>query len=123
MTKAFLLVLCAEFWNTVGQIFFKKSANQLDATQLNGVRSYFAFLRETFRMPLIWLGFLSLGIGLILWIMALSQGDLSAVYPIGSMQYILTLFAARIFLGEKIDPMKLTGTLLVVAGITLIANT
>jgi uncharacterized membrane protein len=55
-----------------------------------------------------------------LWLIALAQGDLSLVFPIGSIQYIFVLFSAHIFLNEKIDRMKLIGTFLVVAGIILI---
>ena len=52
--------------------------------------------------------------------MALAQADLSFVFPVGSIQYIFVLFGTSIFLGEKIDRMKLTGTLLVITGIILI---
>jgi len=57
---------------------------------------------------------------LIIWLMALAQGDLSLVYPLGSIQFILILFSAHIFLNEKIDKMKLIGTFLVVLGIVFI---
>ena len=60
--------------------------------------------------------------GVVLWLVALAQNNLSLMYPLGSMQYLLTLLAARIFLGEKIDRPKLAGTFLVVSGIILIAT-
>jgi uncharacterized membrane protein len=61
-----------------------------------------------------------MGLGLAVWIIALAQGDLSIVFCLGSMQYVLILFGAHFFLGEKIDRMKLMGTLLVAFGIILI---
>ena len=120
LIRIVFFILFAEIWNTVGQIFFKKAANRLQAPTLKNIKSYLAFLTQTFKMPGIWLGLGSLTLGILLWLMALAQGDLSLVYPIGSFQYILTLIAARIFLGERIDGMKLIGTLLVVFGIALI---
>ena len=117
-----LLILFAETWNTAGQVFFKKAANQLEVPTLKSIKPYLAFLTQALKLPGIWLGLTSLTIGIILWLMALAQGELSLVYPIGSLQYILTLIAARIFLQEKIDGMKLAGTLFVVAGIVLIAK-
>ncbi len=117
-----LLVLFAETWNTIGQIFFKKATYQLELPSLKDVKSYLTFMNQVLRIPAIWLGFASLGIGILLWLMALAQGDLSFVYPIGSLQYVLTLIAARIFLHEKIDGMKFVGTLCVVLGIILIAK-
>jgi len=61
-----------------------------------------------------------MAIGLVIWLIALAQADLSIVFPIGSLQYILVLFLAHILLGEKIDRMKFIGTFLVVFGIILI---
>ena len=58
--------------------------------------------------------------GLTAWLFALTGGALSVVFPLGSFQYVLILIMARIFLGEKIDTMKLLGTFLVVVGIILI---
>lgn len=120
MVKVIILVLIAELFTAVGQILFKKSTNALESHSLRGVGAHFRFLREVLLKPLIWIGFLSMALGLVVWLIALAQGDLSLVFPLGSSQYILILFLAHIFLGEKIDKMKLAGTVLVILGIVLI---
>ena len=53
-------------------------------------------------------------------ITALAQAELSIAFPIGSLQYVMTLFAAHYFLDEKINRLKLIGTFLVVGGIALV---
>ena len=58
---------------------------------------------------------------LVVWLAALSQGELSLVYPLSSLQYLMVLFAARLFLKEKMDLAKITGTLLIASGIVLIS--
>ena len=120
--RIIFLILLTEIWNTTGQIFFKKATNQLETPKLRNIKSYLTFMAKVLKMPGIWLGLIALTIGIMFWLMALAQGDLSLVYPIGSLQYVLTLIAARIFLHERIDGMKLTGTLCVVVGIILIAK-
>ena len=110
MIKIILLVLLSEVFTAIGQVFFKKTTNALEPYSLGGV----------LRKPSIWIGLVSMAIGLAIWLMALAEGDLSLVYPIGSLQFILILFSAHIFLNEKIDKMKFLGTLLVVFGIVLI---
>ena len=70
---------------------------------------------------MIWLGLVTVIIGVVVWLIALAQTELSVAYPIDSLQYIMTLFAANIFLGEKIDRMKIMGTVLVIGGIVLIS--
>lgn len=120
MIKIVLLVLLAEVFTAIGQILFKKTTNALGPYSLRGVNTQFRFLNDVLTKPSIWIGLVSMAISLVIWLMALAEGDLSLVYPIGSLQFILILFSAHIFLNEKIDKMKLLGTLLVVFGIVLI---
>ncbi len=110
MNKALVLVLIAEFWMTIGQICLKKTAN-------NRALSPIYYLR----FPTLWMGGLAMLAGLLFWFAALSAGELSYVYLLGSIQYIFTLFAAHFFLHEKINAAKLTGTLLITLGIILTA--
>ena len=119
MAAILFFVLLAEISMAAGQIFFKKGANGFEAAQRD-FRSYPAFFARVFKMPLIWYGLLSMTVGLVFWLMALSLGDLSLVFPIGSMQYIIIMVAAHYWLGEKIDSQKLIGTLLVMGGIVLL---
>jgi drug/metabolite transporter (DMT)-like permease len=118
--KIVLLVLLSEIFTAVGQILYKKSTNALESYSLRGVGAQFRFLGDVFARPSIWLGFLFMAIGLAVWLIALAEGDLSLVFPIGSLQYVLILFSAHFFLGERIDWKKAIGTFLVVAGIILI---
>ena len=120
MSKIFLLILCSEFWNTLGQILFKKATNALEKPHLKSFHSTRDFVTKILGMPGIWLGLGSMAVGLVIWLVALAQSDLSLVFPIGSVQYLLILVGARLFLGERIDTMKWVGTLLVAVGIVLI---
>lgn len=121
MIKIILLVLLAEALTVIGQILLKKCANALDVYNLWHVDSHIRFLRDILTQPALWVGFFAMGLGLFVWICALAQGDLSLVFSLGSMQYLLILVLAHYILGEKIDRMKATGTLLVILGIVLIA--
>lgn len=121
MIKIFLLVLLAEMLTVVGQILLKKSANSLDTYDLHKIEAHIRFLKDVLSRPSLWAGFFMMALGLLAWLFALAQGDLSLVFSLGSMQYLLILVLAHYFLGEKIDKMKTTGTLLVIAGIILIA--
>jgi drug/metabolite transporter (DMT)-like permease len=111
----------AEIWNTAGQLLFKKSANALPILPGARWRDYGVFLKKVIRLPGILMGLGCLAIGLIFWLIALSQAALNVVFVLGSMQYILILIASRIFLGEKIDGMRFLGTLFIATGITLVA--
>ncbi len=122
MIQVILLVLLSEIFFTVGNVFFKKTANRLEARSLkNSHQNYFLFVGKVLVMPSAWLGIGSMVIALAIWVMALAQRDLSIVFALGSIQYILILFASRHFLSEEIDRARVTGTILIATGICLIA--
>jgi drug/metabolite transporter (DMT)-like permease len=120
MIQVFCLVVISEFCSALGQIFFKKSANQIEAIHFKNWDDYRRFLSEIFRMKAIWWGFVLMGIGLVVWLMALTGGELSFVYPVGSVQYVLVLVLSGVMLNEKIDSMKILGTGFVIIGLILI---
>ena len=121
MNKALLLVLVAEFWMTTGQIYFKKSANRLNDENDAGKSWIKKLLGKVFTYPTLWVGGTSMLVGLLFWLAAISSGELSFVYLLGSIQYIFALIAAHFFLNEKITLTKLIGTLLITSGIILTA--
>ncbi len=118
--KVILLILLSETWNVTGQILFKKSTNAIDAGKMRGISGHIGYIKNVLTKSSIWMGFSFQVLCVATWIVALAQADLSFVFPVGSIQYIFVLFGTYIFLGEKIDRMKLTGTLLVIAGIVFI---
>jgi drug/metabolite transporter (DMT)-like permease len=120
MWKIIGLILFAEVWNTAGQILFKKSANNFGTHDFKSFKGWLKFMGDVYSSPMIWLGFLSMVVGMAVWILALANADLSFVFPMGSLQYIFILISAYFFLGEKIDRMRFIGTMLVVLGIILI---
>ena len=121
MSKIILLILISTIFMSLGNVCFKKGVGPIESPRLRSGSSYLKFLGQVFQMPMIWLGLVTVIIGIVVWLIALAQTDLSVAYPIDSLQYIMTLFAANIFLGEKIDKMKIMGTALVISGIVLIS--
>ena len=121
MNKALVFVIVAEFWITIGQICLKKSADHLNTEKTAGKPWVLHLLGFVLRYPTLWMGAAAMLVGLFFWFAALSAGDLSLVYLLGSIQYIFALVAAHFFLKEKINTTKLIGTLLVTLGIILTA--
>jgi len=55
----------------------------------------------------------------VFFIMGISRGELSVLYPMVSLGYICTLVWSRIFFHEKITSTKLAGVGLILAGIVM----
>jgi drug/metabolite transporter (DMT)-like permease len=64
---------------------------------------------------------------LILWLLSrmafLSWADLSYVLPVTALGYVVTALIGRLFLNEQVSWQRWAGTLLIVAGIGLVART
>ena len=122
MTRILFFILSAELFNSFGQILFKKSSNICAPSDLNSLNAAFGFLIKVVAVPWIWIGLGLMTVGLFAWLMAIAQGDLSLVYPMGSLYYVFVLILARIFLGERVNKTKLFGTALVGAGIIIMTR-
>lgn len=64
---------------------------------------------------------------LILWLLSrmalLSWADLSYVLPVTAIGYVASALLGRVFLGEHVSAQRWFGTLLIVAGVALVART
>ena len=113
---AFLTIVIA----SVGQIILKfgidKSLNIHNLKSINNLLDFFI----VFTYPLVLLGLVFYGLSAFLWIVVLSELDLSIAYPILGMTYIFVLLLSYFILGESLSMFKVSGTLLVLLGVVLI---
>lgn len=56
------------------------------------------------------------------WLWVLSKVDVSLAYPFVSLGFLLTMLFGWLVLGESLAPAKILGTLLVCAGVFLVAR-
>jgi len=68
------------------------------------------------------LGLFLYGVGAILWLWVLARTDLSFAYPFVGLGFILTMVFGFAFLAEPIGLARLSGTLLIVAGVVLVSR-
>jgi len=61
-------------------------------------------------------------LGAMVWLLVLAKIDVSVAYPFVGLGFILTMAAGALFLGEPLGMQRIIGTLLVVAGVTLVAQ-
>ena len=108
------LIVVAELIMFAGQLCYKKALAKIEEQRYND------FLKKALASPVIWAGFFCITLGVVIWLIALSFTDLNFMYSLDSFSYIIALFGARIFLGEKIDRHKVAGTALIILGLILV---
>ena len=123
MIFALTLVLICVLLMATGQVILKIGMGQVgeisSAGQLFNLRTLF----RIFTNPRVLTGIFLYAISLFLWLGALSTLNLSFIYPLGSLAYIVAAIIALIFLKENIILVRWIGIFLVVGGCFLIART
>ncbi|MDO7844617.1 EamA family transporter [Sphingomonas immobilis] len=61
------------------------------------------------------------GVATITWLYVLSRLPLSVAYPFVGLSFISVLVMSVLFLGEKVVPLQVCGTLCVAVGVVLVA--
>ncbi|MHB1005075.1 MAG: DMT family transporter [Chloroflexota bacterium] len=131
-------IASAAAW-ALASLALKDLSARMNAAVINGVRcgiSLFFFLgvllfmgrgAELFTMPLFGLtmlvlsGFVGVGVGDVLYIWSMRIIGAARTMPITGAYPLLTLIPAIFFLGERVTPAVIGGTVLVLSGATLLA--
>ncbi|OIQ67574.1 putative 4-amino-4-deoxy-L-arabinose-phosphoundecaprenol flippase subunit ArnE [mine drainage metagenome] len=59
---------------------------------------------------------------MVVWILALTRVQVSIAYPMLSLGYVVTAFAAWWLFGEALSAQKLIGIAIIIAGVIIVAR-
>ena len=79
-------------------------------------------IRQLMSTPAFWLALCAYGASLAVWIVGLSRVPVSQAYPVLSIGYVITAFAAWAMLGETITAQRAAGIAIIIAGVWLVAR-
>jgi uncharacterized membrane protein len=69
-----------------------------------------------------WAGVALIGVVLLLSLDLYGNEELSQIVPLYSLSYVLIAVIGRLFLGERVTPMRWIGILTIVAGVVLLVQ-
>lgn len=101
------MIFCTLF-TSLGQLFWK-----IGSSKIQSITSFILNKQILF-------GFIFCAIGSILLIMALSQLELSFLYPMMSLGFVWTLILSYFILNENIYISKIVGTFLIISAILIL---
>jgi drug/metabolite transporter (DMT)-like permease len=104
------LILFSEACGILGQILFKH------AMGTKWLHSRGAAWQALFA------GIAAMAVGFFVWLELLRRFDLSFLYPFEGLNRLVMLFAAIIFLKERVAPRLWVGVLLISAGVAVVAG-
>ncbi|MBE9571290.1 MAG: EamA family transporter [Proteobacteria bacterium] len=116
LTLVFICILCA----AGGQTALKSGMSQVGEIGSLGQLFKLDTLVHIFTNPRVLAGLFLYVISLFLWLGALSTLNVSFMYPLLSLSYVITAIIAFVFLKESITLLHWVGISLVVGGCLLI---
>lgn len=123
--QATLIVIACTLIIPAAQYLIKLGANQLAAEQHSahsGSVSIQAAILGIFTNPAIFSGYCLYGVFTVLFVYALRHGELSILYPLISLSYVWVAIIGVIAFHEAMNPLKLTGIAIIMAGVTVLGR-
>lgn len=117
MYKTILMVFVTCVLSTCGQLCLKISVNTIGRMGLHDIGKLGVMFGKLLSMPLVWLGLVFYVLGSALWVVILSRVNLNVAYPLISMNFILVILAAWLFLGETLSYQRIIAIAIICCGI------
>jgi len=115
-----LLILASVVLASFGQIAMKKGTTSIGSLAIEDLlsRKLFSILSQ----PFVVVGFLIYLVSAGIWIVVLSNAEVSYAYPLVGLAYIVTAALAYVFFGEKLTLFKVLGIMMIVAGAFVVVS-
>ena len=120
MAKFILILLIALVFEAIGVVFLSGDLKQIGEPKTVNAAEIMSLIKRgaTNKRILTGVFFEAIFFGFLLYL--LSQKDVSIVWPLTALGFIITSLAARIFLKEEISSLRWAGICLIVLGAGLV---
>jgi drug/metabolite transporter (DMT)-like permease len=121
MTKIFVVLIFALCVEAVGVVFLSKGLKQIGEVQSISVREIGRIIVKGAANPSVLLGVAleAAFFGALLYL--LSQRDVSLIWPLTALGFLITALAAKFILKEEVTALRWAGILLIVIGASLVS--
>jgi len=102
------------FLGILAQLLMKKGVNEIGIIDIFGVNA--TIVIELFTNKFVFLGIFCYIFGLFFWLIALSDTDVSKMYPLQGVGYVILMIGAFFFLGEELNTFRIIGITLITLG-------
>lgn len=120
-TTILLLILFGVALNSGAQIMLKIGMDNIGHFNFT-LANFWPIAWQIALSPWIILGLISYIVSVAVWLLVLSRTDVSIAYPMISLGYIVSAIAAYFFLGEHLTLMRMSGIMVILFGVFLIAK-
>jgi len=117
------MVLGYVLFNSIGALSVKYAISKTGKIPMDSIGAAISYFLKLLMSPVLDLGIVSIGVSIIMWVMALSSLQISQAYPVAvGLNFLVVLIMALIFLNEKMTFGKAIGVLLILISVFLISR-
>ena len=117
---SFALIMTGVLLNAAAQLMLKAGANRVGPVEIEAGALTAAARELAFSLPIAG-GIACYVVSVLVWIVALTRVEVSLAYPMLSVGYVVNAIAAWMLFGEQLTAMRLTGILVIILGVYLLA--
>ena len=121
MAKVLLILLIGLVFEAAGVVFLKKGITQVGEVKQVCVAEIIRVVKAGVTNPSILLGVFFEALFFACLLFLLAESDVSFLWPLTALSFVMTTFAALIFLGEKVSSVRWAGVVFIMIGAALIS--
>src|SRR3989441_13339580 len=121
MAKLLLILLIGLVFEAAGVVLLKKGINQIGEVQKIVPAEAVRIIKAGARNPTVLLGVFFEAVFFACLLILMSKSDITFLWPLTALSFVMTTFAALIFLGEKVSPARWAGVVFIMIGAALIS--
>lgn len=123
MTKILVILIAGLVCEAIGVVFLSKGLKQIGEVKQINAPEIWRVVKAGAANPNLLLGVALEAAFFIALLVLLSRSDVSFIWPLTSMGFVLTTLTAKFLLDEQIPPLRWVGVLLIMLGAGLITWT
>src|SRR5438876_1338334 len=121
MAKLLLILLIGLVFEATGVVLLKKGITQIGEIRQIVPAELIRVIRSGATSPIVLLGVLFEALFFACLLVLMSRSDISFLWPLTALSFVLTTFAALIFLNEKVSSVRWAGVVFIMIGAALIS--
>ena len=121
MAKLLLILLIGLVFEAVGVVLLKKGITQVGEVKQVCAAEIIRVVKAGVTNAAVLLGVFFEALFFACLLVLMAESDISFLWPLTALSFVMTTFAALIFLGEKVSSTRWAGVVFIVIGAALIS--
>jgi drug/metabolite transporter (DMT)-like permease len=121
MAKLLLILLIGLVFEAAGVVFLKKGITQVGEVKQVSAAEIIRVVKAGVTSPSVLLGVFFEALFFACLLVLMAESDISFLWPLTALSFVMTTFAAIIFLGEKVSSVRWAGVVFIMIGAALIS--